>query len=426
MAPSGMRSLRLGVAALVAASQLHGRSFTTFVQSIAAPLRALPHAPEQGAPQLGTSLGSKGSHATLAACMVAAAFGRQFRTRRRAEDGDVRSSDKARKVEKSLTDEVVEEMDRKMVECAQAGDFTGAARLRDKLCSSQLEDEGTVLQANVEFYASFSQRDLERMKACWFPSALAQCIHPYDKMLNGCSEISESFRRLFEESKTKSRIVPDEVKVSLRGATAVVTCQEKVVLKQRIQSILLTTHVFRRAAQGKWLLMHRHASTPPGDDESVGAWNARLQQLMRAAQTLGPGTSQFIINAANPIYDDDGDGPFGISGRLDDEDLSPDDDESDEPHDSDDEIYVEEEDDMEDARDAWRSLRKLARDRVISRGDKVLLLAEMTQNPGESIVEKAHRLLLRDVPDAEEKDAWEDFGELISFQVKRMQTSENR
>ena len=94
-----------------------------------------------------------------------------------------------------------------------------------------------------------------------------------------------------------------------------------------------------------------------GDDESVGAWNARLQQLMRAAQTLGPGTSQFIINAANPIYDDDGDGPFGISGRLDDEDLSPDDDESDEPHDSDDEIYVEEEDDMEDARDAWRSLR---------------------------------------------------------------------
>ena len=84
--------------------------------------------------------------------MVAAAFGRQFRTRRRAEDGDVRSSDKARKVEKSLTDEVVEEtllnscqsgvqfvvigtgwcakeMDRKMVECAQAGDFAGAGSL---------------------------------------------------------------------------------------------------------------------------------------------------------------------------------------------------------------------------------------------------------------------------------------------------------
>ena len=96
----------------------------------------------------------------------------------------------------------------------------------------------------------------------------------------------------------------------------------------------------------------------PGDEENGAAWNARLQQLMRAAQTLGSGSSQFIINAASPmsIYDDESDGPFGISGRLEDEELSPDEEEHDEHQDSDDEIYVEE-DEVEDAREAWRNLR---------------------------------------------------------------------
>ncbi len=95
--------------------------------------------------------------------------------------------------------------------------------------------------------------------------------------------------------------------------------------------------------------------------DETSAWNARLQQLMRAAQSLGPGGSQFIINAANPMYDDedgdDGDSPFGrMTATIEDvegEDSSDDD----EPHD--DELYVEEDDEtvMEESRDAWRALR---------------------------------------------------------------------
>ena len=60
-----------------------------------------------------------------------------------------------------------------MVDCAEAGDYAGgeqevwfrldsqrvlvtpgAARLRDQLCAAQLDDEASVLQANVEFYVA--------------------------------------------------------------------------------------------------------------------------------------------------------------------------------------------------------------------------------------------------------------------------------
>lgn len=117
---------------------------------------------------------------------------------------------------------------------------------------------------------------------------------PEDKnnsVLQGFKDVSESFQRIFAESKTKSRIVPEDIQVrqrsisshlnlqvSLRGATAVVTCQEKVVNKGQIQrdtqrpskvclklrTILRATHVFRRGPGDKWLMQHRHASKPPG------------------------------------------------------------------------------------------------------------------------------------------------------------------
>ena len=97
-----------------------------------------------------------------------------------------------------------------------------------------------------------------------------------------------------------------------------------------------------------------------GGDENAVAWNARLQQLMRAAQTLGNGNSQFIINAGNPLYDDEDDdvGPFGLTGTITAHDAD-----SDSSSDSDDEpgeLYVEDDDDdmmMDGSREVWKDLR---------------------------------------------------------------------
>ena len=38
--------------------------------------------------------------------------------------------------------------------CCVASVTPGAARLRDQLCAAQLDDEASVLQANVEFYVA--------------------------------------------------------------------------------------------------------------------------------------------------------------------------------------------------------------------------------------------------------------------------------
>jgi len=102
---------------------------------------------------------------------------------------------------------------------------------------------------------------------------------------------------------------------------------------------------------GEWSMIN-------GDENGV-AWNARLQQLMRAAQTLGPGNAQLIVNTANPFdQDDEGDGPFGLTGVVTAHDA--DSDSSDSDDDEPGELYVEDDDELmmeETRRDVWKALR---------------------------------------------------------------------
>ncbi|CAJ1451119.1 unnamed protein product [Effrenium voratum] len=390
----------------------------------------LPRAQVRGEYVTGSSASSSaaggGSQAFLAAGLTLAACCRASRLRRRAkEDAEAKPAFEpaAKSAAEKASEEALEELDRKRIDLAEAGDYAAAARIRDQLSSAQLDDEGNVLQANVEFYAAFSQRNLDRMKACWLKSSSTQCVHPYDKsafIFNGYSDICNSFQRLFEESKTKNRVVPEQVKVSLRGATAVITCQEQVLNKQMRLSTLVATHIFRKGPRGKWLLTHRHVSRQPqGEALAVAGENlaqdARLQQLMRAAQSLG-GSPQFVFKAAED------DSPFGIAGTLipseeeEDADL-----EDEDTEDLEDEIYVDEDEEAEDSRDAVRGLRRLELDGRLGRKDKLHLLAEMLENPGDSMVERAYALLIREVPEEEEESAWEDFADLIRLQVSKLQ-----
>ncbi|CAJ1339754.1 unnamed protein product [Effrenium voratum] len=136
---------------------------------------------------------------------------------------------------------------------------------------------------------------------------------------------------------------------------------------------------------------------------------------MRAAQSLG-GSPQFVFKAAED------DSPFGIAGTLipseeeEDADL-----EDEDTEDLEDEIYVDEDEEAEDSRDAVRGLRRLELDGRLGRKDKLHLLAEMLENPGDSMVERAYALLIREVPEEEEESAWEDFADLIRLQVSKLQ-----
>eukprot|EP00930_Biecheleria_cincta_P082347 TRINITY_DN720_c0_g1_i1.p1 TRINITY_DN720_c0_g1~~TRINITY_DN720_c0_g1_i1.p1 ORF type:complete len:526 (-),score=118.22 TRINITY_DN720_c0_g1_i1:149-1726(-) len=354
----------------------------------------------------------------------------------RATNTNAKAAEAAqRERERAELHSMLEELDMKMHLLAQAGDFKSAAKIRDKLGSAQLDDEGSVLQANAEFYAAYTKKDLKRMKALWLPASYVQCIMPYDKRSHGYTEVCKSFQRLFEPNqKKRSSITPEDIKVNILGATAIVSCTEQVVLQKRPIKVTLATNIFRKV-ENKWLLLHRHCShigenmSPLGGDDSEGMELAlgentmaavrmqQFQQLMRAAKNIGG--SQIIIKPANMSeYDDDDDdddeddddvGPFGITGIVDGAHDEHEEDGSDE------ELFVEEQEQaaMERSRRATlRALRKLRADNRISERAHVYLIQDMLRHPGESIPERAHELLL-DGEDSDCPAAWDEFTALM-------------
>ncbi|CAE8595419.1 unnamed protein product, partial [Polarella glacialis] len=108
-----------------------------------------------------------------------------------------------------------EELEGQMHLLAVAEDYKGAALIQDQLCAVQLDDEGSVLQANSELYGAFTKRDTDRMKAIWLRAPYVQCIHPYEKRSAGYTDVCASWERIFKASKKKSTITPESVQINV-------------------------------------------------------------------------------------------------------------------------------------------------------------------------------------------------------------------
>lgn len=351
-----------------------------------------------------------------------------------------------------IDEERVAKLEGRMHELAKAEDYRAAAAVRDELgvlTAAQLDDEANVLRANTELYEAFSARDFERMKALWLQAPYVQCIHPDEKRSLGHRDVCASWRRRFEAPAARQHLVTaEDMHVNVRGATATVVCTEHVVLKARKKPVrsMLATNIFRKVGV-RWLLVHRHVSScsPTGDgafgfggaageDEdpiSNAAW--KLSQLARAASSI-PGT-RIIIQQADPrqqnFRDGDEDEEHGVpeairaelngmhdEGSLEDEgsDGPEDDDEDSEEEDFADE---DEEDEMEAARATVRALRQLSHEGRITQQAKILLLLDIVRSPGDSMLERAYSLLLTNIPEEDEKAAWEDFAEIVAVEAKK-------
>merc|ERR1712129_84137 len=107
-------------------------------------------------------------------------------------------------------------------------------------------------------------------------------------------------------------------------------------------------------------------------------------------------------------------------GQVDDELDDEEDDSEEDSEDSESEYYVEDESEGEGARDTVRALRRLSKQGILTGEAKIQLLSEMLKNPGESMPERAHALLLSDVPEDEKKAAWEEFAALVGLEVRRL------
>eukprot|EP00439_Symbiodinium_sp_Y106_P063038 s1674_g9.t1 len=259
------------------------------------------------------------------------------------------------------------------------------------------------------------------MKKCWYNVPFAQCIHPYEQDYHhhtGYTDICSSFERVFKQSKMETQMSFDQVKVNVRGGTAIVTCRERLLGKN-----------YRRRDPPKCAVGEHfceHASKPPGDSPGLEADEESFQQfqkVMRAAQNLGLGGNSIVIRAPffTPEHDGEDDGPFGIGGNMTPVPVEQVDDDLDAGSDSDsdleEELYVDPEEDEV----------RLADEGVLTREEKVLLLAEMSDNPkdDENMAERAYALLLRDVSPEDAEAAWQDFADLLSLQVKRLDKSKS-
>ncbi|GKY93410.1 hypothetical protein MPSEU_000308600 [Mayamaea pseudoterrestris] len=153
---------------------------------------------------------------------------------------------------------------------AKQRDFDAAAKLQKEISQLHIDDCGSVLYVNAQFYKAFSNQDYSHMATLWTKDGTATCIHPACRALIGTKAILSSWQTLFiNPTNQRTMIEPHQMRLAVKGATtAILTCEEHVYTRRFVQgqkrqtelvNKLLATNIFRKV-NGKWLLHHHHAS----------------------------------------------------------------------------------------------------------------------------------------------------------------------
>ncbi|CEM12155.1 unnamed protein product [Vitrella brassicaformis CCMP3155] len=171
------------------------------------------------------------------------------------------------------TEAALADLETRMKRASDEGRYTEAAALRDDISKLHTDEYLRVLEANRRFYAAFSSKSLQEMQAVWMNNNMILCFHPSSpKPISGYEAIMDSWKRLFHATNRdgeKQRVIqPHNIAARVRGTTAWVTCEEVVLKKVSGNSSpvptgrrLIATNVFHKL-DGKWLLVHHHASAP--------------------------------------------------------------------------------------------------------------------------------------------------------------------
>lgn len=124
-----------------------------------------------------------------------------------------------------------------------------------------MSTEQAVLDANVEFYRAFQNKDIEAMSQIWSKGTSSLCVHPGRKVLQGWDEIRQSWEQIFRVTNSlaiEMQITSTEVNENF----AYVVLVEKVTQVsggRQSQAFSMATNIFERMG-GKWYLIHHHGS----------------------------------------------------------------------------------------------------------------------------------------------------------------------
>jgi len=188
----------------------------------------------------------------------------------------------------------VQHLESQMLALCRQNSYLEATKLRDELHRLHLEDCGFVLQANHAFYKAMSAKSYEDMLEIWHADDTIECIFPSHPPLIGYEAVLGSFKETFyaisklanspSPSTVKSTqtmysslhantVEPQNVRLSIKGNTAHVTCEEHVYgttfkrgvgRKRELIKKFVATNVFRKVcteeADIKWKMVHHHGS----------------------------------------------------------------------------------------------------------------------------------------------------------------------
>ena len=131
-------------------------------------------------------------------------------------------------------------------------------------------DTESVRATNKRFYEALSTQNLLGMEQLWSHGPHVRCVHPGWKMIEGWDAIRDSWRIIFKQSLCLT-VEPLDAQVAILGPTAIVTCREKITsftLDGSSVTAAQATNVFEKR-NGRWLLVHHHASSIPRSDPPV-------------------------------------------------------------------------------------------------------------------------------------------------------------
>lgn len=137
-----------------------------------------------------------------------------------------------------------------------------AATTRSRKAPVLESDREAVLSANAMFYRAFEVHDIELMGQLWANTPYVRCIHPGWEPLYGWEEVVGSWGQLFAGMETLRFSLAD-VSVRVSGNLAWVELSEMLEATHEgkpARSQVLATNLFERGEDGRWRLIHHHAS----------------------------------------------------------------------------------------------------------------------------------------------------------------------
>ena len=125
-----------------------------------------------------------------------------------------------------------------------------------------------VRNQNKRFYEALSSQNILSMEKVWSRSGYVRCVHPGWDMLEGWPSIRDSWRTIFTNAICLT-VEAETSEVEVHGPIAVVTCRERIssfTLDGSNVALALATNIFEKR-EGRWLLIHHHASSIAQDDD---------------------------------------------------------------------------------------------------------------------------------------------------------------